>query len=99
MIVHVYDTEPENTSKIMALMQENQEYVRPLYSYIRKSYDELHSETTNARPSIFLPYRYGELPTEFTKEICPGLEFDANGLPKMSPDGNPFGGNEDCRIM
>jgi hypothetical protein len=43
---------------------------------------------------------YGELPTEFTKEICPGLEFDANGLPKMAPgDGNPFGGDEECRIM
>jgi hypothetical protein len=67
MIVRAYDTEPDNTSKIMALMQENQEY--------------------------------GELPTEFTKEICPGLEFDANGLPKMSPDGNPFGGDEECRIM
>jgi hypothetical protein len=48
---------------------------------------------------FFLPCSYGELPTEFTKEICPGLEFDANGLPKMSPDGSPFGGNEDCRIM
>jgi peroxin-19 len=34
MIVNAYDTEPENTSKIMALMQENQEYVCPLYSYI-----------------------------------------------------------------
>jgi hypothetical protein len=98
MIVRAYDTEPDNTSKIMALMQENQEYVSPSYSNIRCRYIELCSKTTNARPPIF-SYRYGELPTEFTKEICPGLEFDANGLPKMSPDGNPFGGDEECRIM
>jgi hypothetical protein len=43
--------------------------------------------------------RYGELPAEFTKEVAPGLEFDANGMPKISTDGNPFAENEECRVM
>lgn len=44
---------------------------------------------------------YGQPPAEIIREIAPGLELDANGLPKF--DGvegmPPFPQGEDCRIM
>jgi peroxin-19 len=41
---------------------------------------------------------YGQPPSDIIREIAPGLELDANGLPKMN--GVPGGGDGDeCRIM
>lgn len=58
-------------------------------------------------PNLFsvLSYhvRFGQPPPEIVKDIAPGLEFDADGLPKMDgAAGLPFpgaGGDEECLVM
>jgi peroxin-19 len=46
---------------------------------------------------------YGQPPAEIIQEIAPGIELDADGVPKMgdstTDDGIPNIGQEDCRIM
>lgn len=42
---------------------------------------------------------YGQPPEEIIKEIAPGMELDANGLPKVDGSGLPFSENEECRVM
>jgi len=42
---------------------------------------------------------FGQPPREIIQEIAPGLELDANGLPKLEGSGLPFGTNEECRVM
>lgn len=42
---------------------------------------------------------YGQPPEEIIKEIAPGMELDANGLPKFDGTGLPFPENEECRVM
>jgi peroxin-19 len=63
-------TRPGNTTELMALMQEVQEYGQP--------------------------------PSDIIREIAPGLELDANGLPKLNdslPSMPGGGGGDECRVM
>jgi peroxin-19 len=43
---------------------------------------------------------YGQPPAEIIHEIAPGMELDANGLPKLNGAVPPFGAgeNDECRI-
>jgi peroxin-19 len=63
--VHVYETEPTNTGKLMNLMQNVQ--------------------------------AYGQPPREIIQEIAPGLEMDADGMPKLDASGIPT--DSDCCSM
>ncbi|CAB9498737.1 Peroxisome biogenesis protein 19 [Seminavis robusta] len=43
---------------------------------------------------------FGQPPVEIVQDIAPGLEFDAEGVPKMESAMPPFlAGDEECRIM
>jgi Pex19 protein family len=45
---------------------------------------------------------YGQPPAEIIHEIAPGMELDANGLPKLNGPVPPFatgGENDECSIM
>jgi peroxin-19 len=64
-LVHVYETEPTNTGKLMNLMQNVQ--------------------------------AYGQPPREIIQEIAPGLEMDADGMPKLDASGIPT--DSDCCSM
>jgi hypothetical protein len=49
--------------------------------------------------------RFGQPPLEIVQEIAPGLELDADGVPKLDGmNGGPLppflaGGDDECRIM
>ena len=69
-LVHVYETEPNNNSKLVSLMQQVQEYGQP--------------------------------PAEIIQEIAPGLNLDADGVPKFHVFPGSMGGDggeEDCVVM
>lgn len=67
-LIHVYEVEPDNTVKLMELMQQVQEFGQP--------------------------------PPEIIKDIAPGLELDADGVPRLDTMGGmPFNGDEECRVM
>jgi peroxin-19 len=42
---------------------------------------------------------YGQPPSEIIQEIAPGIELDAEGMPKIDGSGLPFPPNEECCIM
>jgi peroxin-19 len=41
---------------------------------------------------------YGQPPTEIIQEIAPGIELDAEGMPKLDGSNLPFPPNEECCI-
>jgi len=71
------------------------------YECFRKLVNAYEREPNNTSKFMALMQEvqeYGQPPPEIIKEIAPGLELDADGMPKMNE--MPFGGgDEECRIM
>jgi peroxin-19 len=68
----------------------------------RKVVNVYESEPNNVGKLIELiqeVQEYGQPPQEIIREIAPGIELDADGIPKMDDTGLPLSGNEECRIM
>jgi peroxin-19 len=71
-ILYLYDTEPDNMSRLIELMQDIQEYV---------TFGIDPSCVDNYVFSSIASNRFGQPPAEIIKELAPDLDIDSEGMP------------------
>lgn len=73
-----------------------------LYQKLVRCYETTPEDTKRLTDLMQQVHEYGQPPPEIIKEVAPGLELDADGMPKFDSSGLPMGLNaneEECRIM
>lgn len=66
-----------------------------------KVYETTPDDTKQLMSLMQEVQEFGQPPAEIIKDIAPGIELDANGMPKLDESGIPFlgEGQEECRVM